>query len=914
MDFNTHQGSGGGGGGRGYPSSPSPAYNPSHPYGGVPPYFNTAMPRGSDHHHGMSILPAASYGEMEGYSEQMYDPYFLQQQQQQQQQSLPSEYGDYSVSAAEGGMSPLVMPTDKMSSSTTPTTIIPDVTTETGAFYPLPPLTPQLYGAAVSAIAYDTEYQAMYVASHCHPTTSPNHLSGMMTTSTTTTTRGNSNYHPTLTSSSMLVTHSTKDGMLYSSCAGHPQASTNTLQQLYQLLYQGTTGMQVPSRTSVSHPAAATAATRIPSHAYRPPYGRSMATHGAATTTPHNHDAMTGQHMGISQLFSLGSQQVASVSPSAVRIHTQGGLCLADHAVEGMLCGTIIGSGHNTIPTHMLVGGLSISNNNSSNTTLSAAGNNANHTTNNTSHSWNSNYQRQSHYQQPQQQVQKPSYPAGHVHMLDLWQGLRVVVSRTLYRSGNNTNSNNNTSVPLASDVLAVTSMATTLQGSSILAGCSDGFVRMLDGRSLREVAKVKSHAGGVVQVATDDGSGRSGTLMATTGFAIRGGSPQYHAYPDTTVLVYDVRYLGRGGIPHPFSGMQGGPRYLTFLPNLGGGGDDSNDEHHSRLLVASGQAGGGVQIIHPFQPPDAATADPTNDFFMPPLDRGEAITAMYLDPQDMTLALGTSLGNVLQYKMSKYPSDRTIHRSTATVAPTVNVFVPGQGLIPSGSAASHGSIVSHVELPDEEEEETKQLLEIPSYLPEFPALSLEGSLLQYDETGSRLGATDKIKSVFTSYIMCADPKLSALGLLLDDHSSSMGILANQRIISAGRRKVASTLLQQAANKTKDDFLVTVPIAQLKVDLMENHQRPPPPSEQNRPYASRQQQQQQNIIHRHIQNQTDPFPNPNKLLFANKLNSLCYEPSLNHRRKGSNYHSQRKDRLQSRGSSVSPRRRSQHLV
>jgi hypothetical protein len=337
---------------------------------------------------------------------------------------------------------------------------------------------------------------------------------------------------------------------------------------------------------------------------------------------------------------------------------------------------------------------------------------------------------------------------------------------------------------------------------------------------------------------------------------------------------------------------MQGGPRFLTFLPppQQHAAADDSH--HTSRLLVASGQAGGGVQILQPFQEHDPANHQ--NNFFLPPLDRGESITAMNFDSQEYTLALGTSLGNVLLYKMAKYHPTATKSSTTAgTTDPNQSVFVPGQGLMSQSVTTT----------PDQEpasvEEETKQPLEMPSFLPELPALSLEASLLQYDETGARMGANDKVKSIFTSHIMCADPKLSCLGLLDNHHTSSMGNLANQRIIPPGRRKVASTFLQRAAATSKGDFLITVPISQLQVDLMDNHR--PAPLEHHHYHQQPQQ-------HQSIADPNDPpLPNPNKLLFSNKLNDMCYEPSLNHRRKGTTYHSQRKEPIQSRGSSVSHR-------
>jgi hypothetical protein len=102
------------------------------------------------------------------------------------------------------------------------------------------------------------------------------------------------------------------------------------------------------------------------------------------------------------------------------------------------------------------------------------------------------------------------------------------------------------------------------------------------------ECEQVKAHGGGIAQVAV------AGNLICTTGYSSRssngynsgygngsgnGGSgnksnSSLYAFPDEHVLIFDIQYLcrgdkstRRGGMPHPFNGLNGGPRFLSFLP-----------------------------------------------------------------------------------------------------------------------------------------------------------------------------------------------------------------------------------------------------------------------------------------------------------------------------------------------------------
>merc|ERR1711957_378160 len=115
------------------------------------------------------------------------------------------------------------------------------------------------------------------------------------------------------------------------------------------------------------------------------------------------------------------------------------------------------------------------------------------------------------------------------IHCLDLWQGLRTVYSRCFKDASNNDNQ------------VGVTCMTTSHERGSIVAGCTDGNIRLLDG-SLRELATIRSHLGGVssIDVSPD------GNLVATTGYSSKAkptsndGCSALYAFPDQIVKIYD--------------------------------------------------------------------------------------------------------------------------------------------------------------------------------------------------------------------------------------------------------------------------------------------------------------------------------------------------------------------------------------
>ena len=383
-------------------------------------------------------------------------------------------YGDWNGMGEKHGQNP-----ENFVSSTKP-----------GYYYPVSPLMPQWGSAPVTAIAYDNAYGALYLAS---PTLS----NGRPPSTRLQMKPQQANYDRF----AMLSIHSTNpadNGMLYSSVAGHPEASRNALMGVYSCLY----GFSISKGNNASANAKGGRSGRnsqVPSHAYKPVYGRTnSSTPGMTLATAIVGGAFAcGKntfHMGINTLLPL-TGHVASISPAAVRIHAKGGLQLADSALEGMLCGTIHPDPSNTdglqregaTASHIVVGGVM--------------------------HGANQRHQ---------------------LHCMDIWRGLQTVSSRKFHDRDHDASS---PGVPLG-----ITALATSHVRGSIVAGCSDGKIRFLDG-SLREVAKIRGHASSVTNIAVSD----DGMLIATTGYGYRPtDSTSLYAFPDPNILLFDIRYLGK--------------------------------------------------------------------------------------------------------------------------------------------------------------------------------------------------------------------------------------------------------------------------------------------------------------------------------------------------------------------------------
>ena len=434
------------------------------------------------------------------------DIYYHQQQQEQQYSTDPNmnhagAYGDWQGQQEAVNMQ------------------------EPGHYYPLSPLMPQWGTVPVTAIAYDNAYGAVYIAS---PTLASGQRGGHSST--------HHHHHrvqqakPDQTNydrSSMLSIHSTNpadNGMLYASVAGHPEASRNALMGIYSCMYGFSLTTTDKNEASTIASIASTQkfgrfgrprSSSIPSHAYKPVYGRtsssaaSMQGGGMSLSTAILGGSFASGknsfHMGIHTLLPI-TGHVASVSPSAVRVHAKGGLQLADAALEGMLCGTLHPDpsngdgpqhGEGATASHLVVGGV-----------IHGA---------------------RQHHQ---------------LHCMDIWRGLQTVTSRKFH--------DKDYDASLPGVPLGVTALASSHVRGSVVAGCSDGKIRFLDG-SLREVAKVRGHASCVNDIAVSE----DGTLIATTGYGYRPNeNTSLYSYPDPNVLVFDIRYLG-------MRALSGGSRFM---------------------------------------------------------------------------------------------------------------------------------------------------------------------------------------------------------------------------------------------------------------------------------------------------------------------------------------------------------------
>ena len=568
---------------------------------------------------------------------------------------------------------------------------------EHGYYFEIGALQSALSGVSVSSLCYSDSHQVLHVASNTQS------FGGS----------GRSAHK-----AAMLVSHSTLDGMLYSSCAGHPEAPISILKSIYTGFYGGSSG--------------GLSRRPIPPHALEPCYSYTPTLVGSGMTT---FTPMTS-HWGISGMLTSNGY-LASVSPSGVRIHTHGGLCVSDYIIEGMVCVTSHLHDSNTA-SHISVGGIPT----------------------------------ESH--------------KAHIHCMDLYQNLRIVSSQTLNTTLDNYN-------------LGVIGVATNHTNHTIVAGCSDGTIRVLDGsgRIKRgEVAKVRSHNGGVSSLAVSE----DGRLIVTCGFASRSHvSNVPHCFPDSHLLIYDTRYLGRGGIVHPFSGIQGSPMFVDFLPNMEGMPDN-------RVIAASSQTHGGLHIMTPFE--TVPNTSPSS-FIVPLIGMDERITAVCVS--DEFLAIGTSKSNVIQYQLSGYEKTKMSYPRT----------------------------------------KERLVLNFPGYLPAVPALSIDPHILVTQPNGLRNGPTDRIKSIFGAYTMCANPIVTPLGN--PKQPSSFGPLADDPMIAGSKRVIANNLTREAI-QIDEDFIQTIPTSSLNLDLFDDH----------------------NLFVRKGRRK-DLLSNPNKLIYTEKLARLCFQ-------------------------------------
>lgn len=568
--------------------------------------------------------------------------------------------------------------------------------------------------------------------------------------------------------------------LLYSAVASHPEAPPSVLRAIYSALY-GTAATTTTTTTTTSTTSNKSAFT-VPNHAHTPYFGSvdpALPDSGALSSTGN-------LQLGVTNLIPLVEGTVASVSPAGMRIHAVGGMLLADQHLEGMLAASSWNHNSNnnnkpeSVVSHIMVGGMALA----------------------------------------AQLPDNKAFGPHHLHCLDVWQGLQIVSSHTLDRANRLDNPN-----------IAVTALATSHSRGCVAVGCSDGYLRLVDDRN-RDLAAIKSHTGGVVGVAVSE----DGTLVATTGYgstaAMRSPTTPLFAYPDSTILVHDLRYLGRGGFPHAFDGLCGGPRHLQFLP-------ECDQQPHHRLLVASGQVGGGCQVIVPFQ--DASLS---NNFIIPHLDRLEYVSAMCVSNEK--LALATNHGNIRQYRMAGFQRSETNDNGS-----TFNdSSSPARGAYGARSASSYSEPVE------------KRHLVLPSFVPPLSEVALEATLLLSEKPFMRMGESEKIRSIMGAYIFTGTPTLSSVSLRGSKHGaslSSFGPLASNPLVAQCRFKVSTTLSSKSRHVM--DFVETIPASELNVDVFGDH----------RPIK----------IKERKKNESKLLQNPNKFIYSNDIFKAVYGESFN---------------------------------
>ena len=349
------------------------------------------------------------------------------------------------------------------------------------------------------------------------------------------------------------------------------------------------------------------------------------------------------------------------------------------------------------------------------------------------------------------------------VHCMDLGRDLKVVSSHTLMADAGS----------VSKKTVTVADMAMNHARNTVVAGCTDGTIRLLDGeRRMVEVAKAKAQRGGVAKVAVHD------NLICATGYSSMGvvspSAPVPYPFASPHVLIYDVRYLGRGGIPH-MSNSRSGPRFASFLPRACIPGMDNAED--PLLLVGSGQTFGGFELIAPFQ------TDAGSNYFQPELTPGESMTTVTFE--DGVLTIGTSYGRVLQYGLTNY--EKTTHSSqekSSGFSATARTFNGGQG----------GSVYKGKEL------------DMPPFIADPPALSIDPKILV---------GNDKGWNVFDSYVMAANPILSEEKMRLPSHFAneavitSLGSMTTKVLVAPSKRWLSKKFIERTPPSTDKYLLAT---------------------------------------------------------------------------------------------------------
>lgn len=223
-----------------------------------------------------------------------------------------------------------------------------------GTYYPAGQFQPHVQSGPISAVAFDPMASAVYAATH---TVSlgrrPPHLSGGVT------------------HGAYIAVHNMADGSLYSANSAHPEAEASVLDKISTAMYGARSnvgGLGADGAATSAGGAAAAAARRPPPHAYRPPYSSVI-----DSTMESSYSVRSSHGMGIGAVLPFSSGEVvsdtsyaATVSPSSVRVQTNGCACIsAAHHVTGMVCGTFNPNPATSydgtslsMPTHITVGGV----------------------------------------------------------------------------------------------------------------------------------------------------------------------------------------------------------------------------------------------------------------------------------------------------------------------------------------------------------------------------------------------------------------------------------------------------------------------------------------------------------------------------------------------------------------------------
>lgn len=306
-------------------------------------------------------------------------------------------------------------------------------------------------------------------------------------------------------------------------------------------------------------------------------------------------------------------------------------------------------------------------------------------------------------------------------------------------------------------------------------------------------------------------------------------------------MLIYDIRYLGRGGIPHFSSRV--GPRFATFLPV--GCLPDSAGGSEPQLLVGSGQTFGGFELITPFE-----TNTPVTQFFQPELVTGESMTTV--DFTDGELIIGTSYGRVLQYSLTNY--QKTV-----------------QSLSQCSSSGGFSGQLSYRGGSGLKSTVRKEKLDMPPFIPTLPDVSLDPTILC-----SSYRADNQILqgwNVFDSYVMASNPIVSEEKMLFHPRYArgqvsavSLGPMTNKALVSPSKRWLSKELQTKIAESTNigghgADVVKVFPASSLQLsDLLAS------------------------VATSEVKGNDEPHPNPNKLLYSDNF-AACYDATADPRKK-----------------------------